>query len=246
MQDNRIFIFDTTLRDGQQSPGAGMSFDDNLLYATYADVLGIDVLEAGFPAASNTDFTVVHAIAELMADRQSEMTVAGLCQLREPQCQATMEALAPCVANGKARVHTYVSVDPNLMQASLGKLADDKPTIIENLAAIVRMAHQAGYEVEFSPEGYSRMADNFDFVTDLIRAADANGATTINCPDTIGGASYIEGDDYFVNKMQQHAAIIREEFPERSVVWSVHCHNDFGLALTNSINGIIDGPGSTN
>ncbi|MDF3055385.1 MAG: 2-isopropylmalate synthase [Gammaproteobacteria bacterium] len=240
--DNRIYIFDTTLRDGQQSPGAGMSFEDNLIYAQYASKLNIDVLEAGFPAASQTDFEIVRAISQQMADQQSDMVIAGLCQLREAQVVKTMEALAPSIKARKARVHTYVPVDPNLMQASLGKLADDKQQIIHDLYRLIKMATDGGFEVEFSPEGYSRMGLNFDFVTDLIRAAVSAGAGIINCPDTIGGASRYEGEHYFVKKMQQHADIISKEFPQHKVIWSAHCHNDFGLALENSITAAFDGP----
>jgi 2-isopropylmalate synthase len=242
MTDNRIYIFDTTLRDGQQSPGAGMSFKDNLTYAQCANKLRIDILEAGFPAASQTDFEIVRTISQQMADLQSNMVIAGLCQLREAQVSKTMEALTPSLKIGKARVHTYVPVDPNLMHASLGKLADDKQQLIDDLYRLVKMAADAGFEVEFSPEGYSKMGENFDFVTDLIRAAVGAGATVINCPDTIGGASRYEGDAYFVKKMQQHAAIIAKEFSDCPVIWSAHCHNDFGLALENSITAAFDGP----
>jgi 2-isopropylmalate synthase len=242
MSDNRVYIFDTTLRDGQQSPGAGMSLADNLQYAHYAHLLNIDVLEAGFPAASQTDFEIVRLIAQDMADKQSQMTIAGLCQLREEQLVQTMQALLPVLPAGKARVHTYVPVDPNLMQASLGKLAQDKRRIIDEVHRLIAQASQEGFEVEFSPEGYSRMQDNFDFVTDLIRAAVSAGAKVINCPDTIGGASRIEGEEYFVNKMRLHADIIAREFPQQTVIWSMHCHNDFGLALENSITGVFEGP----
>jgi 2-isopropylmalate synthase len=240
--DNRVYIFDTTLRDGQQSPGAGMSLADNLQYAHYAHLLNIDVLEAGFPAASETDFEIVRLIAQAMADKQSPMIIAGLCQLREEQLVRTMQALSPALPAGKARVHTYVPVDPNLMQASLGKLAQDKQQIVDEVHRLIAQARQEGFEVEFSPEGYSRMQDNFDFVTDLIRAAVSAGAKVINCPDTIGGASRVEGDAYFVNKMRRHAEIIAQEFPQQSVIWSMHCHNDFGLALENSITGVFEGP----
>lgn len=243
MKNNqRVYIFDTTLRDGQQSPGAGMSFADNVQYAEYADLLQVDILEAGFPAASETDFQIVNTISQQMADKNSAMTIAALCQLREEQFIKTMEALAPRVAQQKARVHTYLPVDPNLMPASLGAAASDKEGIISNLYRLISMASQAGYEVEFSPEGYSRQAGNFDFVTDLIRAAVSAGARVINCPDTIGGAAPIEADEYFVKKMQKHANIIAREFPDREIIWSTHCHNDYGLALTNSINAVFDGP----
>src|SRR6185312_9231655 len=105
---NKIDVFDTTLRDGQQSPGAGMSFEDNLTYAHYADELGVDILEAGFPAASQYDFDTVHAISKKMAEKKSSMMIAALCQLREEQIIQTMHALQPSLSLGKARVHTYV------------------------------------------------------------------------------------------------------------------------------------------
>ncbi|MCH9769335.1 MAG: LeuA family protein [Gammaproteobacteria bacterium] len=238
----KIYIFDTTLRDGQQSPGAGMSFEDNIKYAHYADELGIDILEAGFPAAGQHDFDIVHTIAEQMAAKKSSMVVAALCQLREDQVLRTMEALEPCLKQNKARLHTYVPVDPNLMPASLGKMADDQQHIIDEVYRLIKIAFDAGYEVEFSPEGYSRVAQNFDFVTDLIRAAVRAGARVINCPDTIGGASRWQGENYFVKDMQRHADIIAKEFPEQEVIWSVHCHNDLGLALENSITGVFSGP----
>lgn len=238
----QIKIFDTTLRDGQQCPGAGMTFAQNLAYARLASKLRIDVLEAGFPSASKMDFDIVHAIASQARTQPSTPTIAALCQLREEQVQTTIEALEPVIAIGKGRLHTYVPVDPELMPASLGRKADQKSEIAESVYKLVRMAVEAGLEVEFSPEGYSRMRENFDFTTELIRAAVAGGASVINCPDTIGGACSFEGPNYFVNKMNEHAAIIAREFPTSDVTWSVHCHNDFGLAVQNSINGVFQGP----
>lgn len=243
-KDRHIKIFDTTLRDGQQCPGAGMDFEHNLEYARLACALRVDVLEAGFPSASKMDFEIVRTICEEVATMDYKPTIAGLCQLREEQVVRTIESLQPLVPFGKARLHTYVPVDPELMPASLGKLADDKERIIADLYRLTRMAVEAGMEVQFSPEGYSRMRGNFDFTTDLIRAAIQAGASVINCPDTIGGASVFEGEEYFVRKMVRHAEIMRLEFPENSITWSVHCHNDFGLAVQNSLNGVIDGPAS--
>lgn len=238
----KIYIFDTTLRDGQQSPGAGLTFEDNILYADYADKLKIDILEAGFPSASQTDYQIVKYISERMAKRNSNMVISGLCQLREPQAEVTMKALAASNKIQKARIHTYFPVDPNLLKASLaGKSLDPKDTI-ETLYKIVKLATSEGYEVEFSPEGYSRVGENFDFTTDLIRAALSAGAKIINCPDTIGGACIREGDEYFVKKMQTHADIMQKEFPNQEIIWSAHCHNDFGLALENTMNSIFDGP----
>ncbi len=240
--DQRIFIFDTTLRDGQQSPGAGMSFEDNLTYAQHAHELGIDILEAGFPAASQHDFNIVEAISMRMAEQASPMTIAALCQLREEQVIRSMQALQPSLRIGKARLHTYVPVDPHLMQASLGKLAQNYQQIIADVYRLVKLAVGAGFEVEFTPEGYSRLQHNFDFTTEVIRAAVSAGARVINCPDTIGGASRWQRQDYFVDNMQKHADIIAQEFPGRDIIWSTHCHNDLGLALDNTMTSVFTGP----
>jgi 2-isopropylmalate synthase len=237
----KVYIFDTTLRDGQQSPGAGMSFEDNLRYADLADELRIDVLEAGFPAASQNDYDIVHTISSQLAERRSSMTVAALCQLREEQIYRTMEALQPSLAIGQARLHTYVPVDPNLMAASLGGKKADHGLIVENIYNYIKLAVDAGFEVEFSPEGYSRMRENKDFTTEAIRAAVSAGATIMNCPDTIGGASRWE-EDYFVWNMNKHAETMANEFPGKALIWSAHCHNDLGLALDNSLMAVTDGP----
>lgn len=241
-KERHVKVFDTTLRDGQQCPGAGMSFDKNIQYARLAAGLRVDIIEAGFPSASNADFEIVRAIAEEVKDADFVPTIAALCQLREEQVIRTIESLSPLVAMKKARVHTYVPVDPELMPASLGRNADDKTAIVNEVYRLIAMAVGAGMEVQFSPEGYSRMRENFHFVTDIIRAAVSAGATIINCPDTIGGASSLEGPEYFVEKMNRHARIIESEFPDRDITWSVHCHNDFGLAVTNTINAVFHGP----
>ncbi len=242
-ESSQIQLFDTTLRDGQQCPGAGMTFAQNLEYAQLAAELGIDIVEAGFPSASEIDFEIVRAIAEEYGGRADAPVVAALCQLRDEQIDRTIDSLAPAMnkAGKTPRLHVYVPVDPVLMEASLGQKAD-KSQIERNVADFVGRAVQAGLEVEFSPEGYSRMAENFDFVTDLIVAAVEAGARVINCPDTIGGASVLEGQEYFVEKMNRHAKLIADRFPDSDVIWSVHCHNDLGLAVQNSINGVVNGP----
>ncbi|MBC7999397.1 MAG: 2-isopropylmalate synthase [Leptolyngbya sp.] len=239
--ERQIKVFDTTLRDGQQCPGAGMTFEQNIEYAHLAASLRVDVLEAGFPSASATDFKIVYTIAEELAKLDHMPIIAALCQLREEQVIKTIESLAPAIPRGKARLHTYVPVDPELMPASLGKNSEDKAKIVSDLYKCVAMAVDAGLEVQFSPEGYSRMRENFDFTTDLIRAAVAAGATIINCPDTIGGSCDLEGDEYYVVKMRKHAEIIEREFPDKLITWSVHNHNDLGLAVPNTINGVYNG-----
>jgi len=241
MNDKHVRIFDTTLRDGQQCPGAGMSFENNLKYAELVADLKVDIVEAGFPSASKVDFEIVQSIAQMYSERKESPTIAGLCQLRDEQIDITIDALAAATKKQRARLHTYVPVDPGLMKASLGDKADKK-AIQEKVYAFVKRAFDAGLEVEFSPEGYSRCAENFDFVTDLIRAAVEGGAKIINCPDTIGGACTLQGDEYFVNKLNTHAGIIAKEYPSKEIIWSCHCHNDYGLAVQNSINAVTDGP----
>lgn len=240
---NHVRIFDTTLRDGQQCPGAGLSFEDNLEYALLAAKVGVDVLEAGFPSASKVDFEIVKEISKLFASESSSPIVAGLCQLRAEQVDTTLEALEPIIKSKKARMHVYLPVDPNLMKASLGeKRAGERVQLVKELSEAIALACKTGLEVEFSPEGYSRMGDNFDFVTDLILAAVEAGARVINCPDTIGGGSWLQGDNYFVNYLNQHARLVDEKFPDNDIIWSAHCHNDFGLAVENTMNAVIKGP----
>ena len=243
MKDDRhVKIFDTTLRDGQQCPGAGMDLEKNLAYARLAARCGVDVLEAGFPSASKLDFDIFTAIVDELTVPGGATTIAALCQMRAGQVESSIRALEKAAACKRGRLHIYLPVDPELMQASLGNQEEDRPALVKTLGEFCKQAVQAGLEVEFSPEGYSRMAHNFDFVTDLIRAAVENGATVINCPDTIGGAYRLQGPEYFVEKMKLQAAIIAREYPDKSVTWSTHCHNDFGLAVENSLNAVFFGP----
>lgn len=245
-QDNKssqqVYIFDTTLRDGQQCPGAGMDFNNNLQYARLAAKVNIDILEAGFPAASSEDYKIVESIAKMYAQMDDSPVVAALCQMREEQVITTIESIKSLIPSKRARMHIYLPVDPELMQASLGSYASDTQQIHKDLDTYIQMAIDAGCEVEFSPEGYSRMGNNFDFVTDVIDTAINAGATIINCPDTIGGACYLQGEEFFVNKMKRHADIMKQRYPEKNIIWSAHCHNDYGLALTNTMQSIFDGP----
>jgi 2-isopropylmalate synthase len=238
----KITIFDTTLRDGQQCPGAAITFDQNLEYAQRARNAGIDVLEAGFPDASKLDFDIVHTISAELAGYHESPTIAALCQQRREQVERTIEALSPVAPHSKGRLHMYLPVEPALMAASLGDRALDKSRLVRETHELCRLATQAGLEVEFSPEGYSRVGDNFDFTTDLIRAAIEAGATIINCPDTIGGGCWTQGERYFVRLMQRHAHLIDREYPNHRITWSAHCHNDFGLALHNSLCAVFEGP----
>lgn len=237
----QIHIFDTTLRDGQQCPGAGMNLENNLKYAELAAKVQIDILEAGFPSASSEDFKIVKSIVQMYSQMKSSPKVAALCQLRESQIITTIESLSELIPKDKARLHVYVPVDPELMAASLSN-GPSQEQIQKDLESSIQLATAEGLEVEFSPEGYSRMANNFDFVTELIETAISAGATIINCPDTIGGACYLQGQNYFVNKMIEHSEIIKSKFPNNNIIWSAHCHNDYGLALANTMDSIFKGP----
>ncbi|MGI6524627.1 MAG: homocitrate synthase/isopropylmalate synthase family protein [Bdellovibrionota bacterium] len=241
-ESRRVIIFDTTLRDGQQCPGAGMDFEHNLQYARVAANCGIDVIEAGFPSASSLDYKIVTAVVDEICHEEDSPIVAALCQMREHQVETTIRSLEKAAAVKKGRMHIYLPVDPELMAASLGGHGINKEALLDDLAKFCKQAVAAGLEVEYSPEGYSRMGDNFDFVTDSIRAAVSAGATVINCPDTIGGAYRAQGEEYFVEKMIRHAQIIRSEFPDKEITWSTHCHNDYGLAVDNTLNAVFHGP----
>lgn len=219
-----------------------MSYTKNIEYAQLACQINIDILEAGFPSASAEDFKIVNQIAHMYAQQADSPKVAALSQLREDQVKKTIQSLAPLIPTGRAILHVYLPVAPALMQASLGSYAQDKPQILKDIQSMIQLAVKAGLEVEFSPEAYSQMGENFDFTTAVISAAIAAGATTINCPDTIGRACHLEGEDYFVNHMNEHAAIMKARFPSKQITWSVHCHNDFGLALDNSMRAVFNGP----
>jgi 2-isopropylmalate synthase len=240
-QSSKIYIFDTTLRDGQQSPGAGMSFENNIKYAHLANKLGIDILEAGFPAASKADFKIVETIAHDMANINSRMIVSALCQMREEQVDITIKSLEASAKINRGRMHIYLPIDPELMIASLGSMAQQKELILTKLNSYINKATKSNLEVEFSLEGYSRQKENFNFATEAIAAAVSGGATIINLPDTIGGANRYEGENYFLNFIKKHKQIITSQFPNVDLKWSIHCHNDFGLALDNSLTAVFEG-----
>ncbi|MCX8514967.1 MAG: LeuA family protein, partial [Burkholderiales bacterium] len=241
LHSTKIDILDTTLRDGQQSPGAGMSFEHNIKYAHLANKLGIDILEAGFPAASKTDYKIVETISQDMASIKSKIIVSALCQLRENQVEQTIKSLESSSKFKRGRMHIYIPIDPELMEASLGVMAQQKDLILIKINNFINLAVKAGLEVEFSLEGYSRQKSNFNFATEAFIAAVSAGATVLNFPDTIGGASRYEGEDYYLNQIRKHKQIITTQFPNIDFKWSTHCHNDFGLALDNSLTGVFEG-----
>ena len=142
-----------------------------------------------------------------------------------------MKALLPAVKTNKAQVYCYVPISPALMHASLGKLAQDKKTIINRITRLFSMAYQSGFSIQFALEGFSEIGPNVDFGLDLCRAAIDAGASVITCPDTIGSASHWQGKHYFVNIMNQFASQLKSEFPKYDILWAAQCHNDLRLAL---------------
>ena len=216
---NRVIIFDTTLRDGEQSPGCTMNHREKLHLARQLEALGVDVIEAGFPAASVGDFESVQAVAATVKDAQ----VAGLARATKGDIDRAWEAVK---GGANPRIHTFIATSPLHMERKLGMLPDK---VVEVAEAAVRRA--AGYtsNVEFSAEDASRSEPAF--LARIFERVIAAGATTINVPDTVG---YTQPAEY--------AALFRyllENVPNADrAIWSVHCHDDLGLAVANTLAGI--------
>lgn len=228
----KISILDTTLRDGQQSPGAAMSYDDNLTYAKMAEDIGVDIIEAGFPAASKMEFNIVKAIAN---NAGQSVAIAALSQLKEAQMEACANALIS--GNGRKIIHTYFPVSPDLIKASIG---EGKIGHIPSLVRSLFGKFSKDFDIQFSLEGFSRSTIDNSFVVDLLRAAVESDVEVINLPDTIGGDVFCCGGSVF-DKAQYYYNILCNEYGRERInriVWSVHFHNDFGLAVANSINSI--------
>ncbi|MEL5849346.1 MAG: 2-isopropylmalate synthase [Candidatus Igneacidithiobacillus chanchocoensis] len=218
----QLIIFDTTLRDGEQSPGAAMTQEEKLRIAKALERLQVDVIEAGFPAASPGDFASVRAIAENIR----ESRICSLARAREEDILRAGEALAPAAAG---RIHTFIATSPIHMQAKLRMRPDE---VLERAVAAVKLARSLCDDVEFSPEDAGRSEE--DFLCRVIEAAIAAGARTINIPDTVG---YNLPD-----RFGRLIATLRERIPNSDqAVFSVHCHNDLGLAVANSLAAVANG-----
>ena len=219
---DRVIIFDTTLRDGEQSPGATMDLNDKLRVARQLESLGVDVIEAGFPAASDGDFEAVRAIAQVVENAQ----VAGLARANVKDIDRAWEAVKHA---RHPRIHTFIATSPIHMQYKLRKTPDE---VVELAVAAVKHAAQYTPNVEFSAEDASR--SDWDFLVRVVTAVIDAGATTINIPDTVG---FAQPDEF--------GALIKyliENVPNSSkAVFSVHCHDDLGLAVANSLAAVKNG-----
>ena len=220
--DNRVIIFDTTLRDGEQSPGATMTLEEKLEVAALLDEMGVDVIEAGFPIASPGDFEAVSEVAKLV----KRASVAGLSRASVKDIDAAAEAVRHCE---KPRIHTFISTSPVHMKYKLKKEPDE---VLELIRMSVTHARNLVDDVEWSAEDATRT--EHDFLCRCVETAIKAGATTINIPDTVG---YTIPEEFTAL-----ITMLRERVPGADeVIFSTHCHNDLGLAVANSLAGVKAG-----
>ncbi len=221
--EDRVWIFDTTLRDGEQSPGASMNLEEKVEIARTLEALGVDIIEAGFPIASPDDFAAVRSVAE----RTSRARVAGLARSLKGDIDRCAEAVKP--AGSRARIHIFLATSAIHREFKLNKAKEE---IVKQAREAVAYARTLCDDIEFSPEDASRTEP--DFLAEVVEAVIGAGARTVNIPDTVG---YAYPEDY--------AALIRYlKTNVRAIdqaVISVHCHNDLGLAVANSLAAVRAG-----
>ncbi len=220
---DRLHIFDTTLRDGEQSPGCSMNIEEKMRVAHALDGLGVDIIEAGFPVASPGDFEAVHRIASEIKHAR----IAGLARAAEKDIERAAEAVKP--AGDRARIHTFIATSPIHMQA---KLRMSPEQVLDRAVAAVKQARSLAPEVEFSAEDAGR--SDIDFLCRIVEATIAAGARVINIPDTVG---YMIPEEFGARISE-----LIERVPNADqAIFSVHCHNDLGLAVANSIAAVVNG-----
>ncbi len=221
-KDNYIKIFDTTLRDGEQSPGASMSLEEKIQIAEIFDEMGVDIIEAGFPIASNGDFESVKEVSRLVKNVQ----VCGLSRAGQKDIDRAAEALKYAK---NPRIHTFISTSPVHMQY---KLQMNEQEVLDAINFSVSRARNLVEDVQWSAEDATRT--DRDFLFKCVDMAISSGATTINIPDTVG---YTTPDEYY----EIIDSLIKNIPDSDKVVFSTHCHNDLGLAVANSLSGVRAG-----
>ena len=216
MSDSRVYIFDTTLRDGEQAPGFSMNMEEKMAVAHQLARLGVDVIEAGFPIASPGDFEAVKRVAQEVRGP----IIAGLCRANEEDIERAAEALKYAE---RARIHTFIATSEIHMKY---KLQMDPEDVLQAAVAAVKFARGFTDDVEFSAEDATR--SDMDFLCRVVEAVIGAGATVVNIPDTVG---YAIPDEF-----SERIATIMNSVPnvDRAII-SVHCHNDLGLAVANSL-----------
>jgi 2-isopropylmalate synthase len=218
----QVFIFDTTMRDGEQSPGASMTLEEKLDLAKLLEDMRVDIIEAGFPIASQGDFEAVNAISKII----KESTICGLSRAGQKDIERCAEAVKPAA---RSRIHTFISTSPLHMKY---KLQMEPEKVLEKIHDSVTLARNLVAEVEWSAEDATRTER--DFLRRAVEIAIKAGATTINIPDTVG-----------YSFPEEYGAIFKdliENVPGADkVIFSAHCHNDLGLAVANSLSAVLNG-----
>ena len=219
---DKLIIFDTTLRDGEQSPGASMTKEEKLRIARQLEKLGVDVIEAGFAAASPGDADAIHSIARVI----EHSTVCSLARANEKDVRAAGEAIKPAK---RGRIHTFIATSPIHMQHKL-RMTEDQ--VVERAVQAVKWAREYTDDVEFSAEDAVR--SDMDFLVRVFDAVIKAGATTLNVPDTVGYSIPVLWGERFKQ-------LIAQVPNSDKVIWSTHCHNDLGMASANSLAAAMNG-----
>ena len=215
-----LVVFDTTLRDGEQSPGASMTKEEKIRVARQLEKMRVDVIEAGFAAASPGDFDAIQSIAQAIKDS----TVCSLARANENDIRRAGEAIRTAASG---RIHTFIATSPIHMEKKLRMTPDQ---VVEQAVKAIGWARQFTDDVEFSAEDAGR--SDIDFLCRIFEAVIRAGARTINVPDTVGYAipfQYAETMGRLIERVPN----------SDKVVWSVHCHNDLGLAVSNSLAAVL-------
>src|SRR5215472_343950 len=221
-ETQRVRIFDTTLRDGEQSPGAAMTLEEKIEIAEFLDAMGVDIIEAGFPISSPGDFDAVREVTKVVKNA----TVCGLARAGFKDIDRAGEALKGA---RRPRIHTFISTSPVHMKHKLQMGAN---AVLDAVGASVTRARNLTDDVQWSAEDATRTER--DFLCRTVELAIRSGATTINIPDTVG---YTTPQEYI-----DLIAMLRERVPgAEKAVFSTHCHNDLGLAVANSLAGVLGG-----
>jgi 2-isopropylmalate synthase len=219
---DKLIIFDTTMRDGEQSPGASMTKEEKLRIARQLERMRVNVIEAGFAASSPGDFDAVHAVASIVKDS----TVCSLARANDRDIGRAAEAIKPAK---QGRIHTFIATSPIHMEKKLRMTPEQ---VLTEAVNAVRFARKFTDDVEFSPEDAGR--SEVDFLCRILEAVIKEGAKTVNIPDTVG-----------YTMPEQFGSLIRtlrERVPNSDkVIWSVHCHNDLGMAVANSLAAVMNG-----
>ena len=222
MSKDKLIIFDTTMRDGEQSPGASMTREEKLRIGRQLERMHVDVIEAGFPAASDGDVESVRAVAAAVKDS----TVCGLARANERDVRRCGEAVRHA---NSPRIHTFIATSPIHMEK---KLRMEPTQVVDQAVRAIKWAREYTDNIEFSPEDAGR--SDLDFLCRILEQVIKAGATTINVPDTVGYTL----PDQFGGLIRN----LRSRIPNSDkAIWSVHCHNDLGLAVANSLAAVVNG-----